>query len=316
MNWGLTDVEKITRYFEPDSISNKNNKYGRWINDNIDYTPCDILSVNVHLFKSITYTINKTQMLDDLCDFINKVKPQIVCLQESDSSAKIIMNKCGYKYYYQTENGYDNDNMLLCVFSKIRASDKQIIKSYADDRYRNSIMLTINHKKYMFIHGPIGESYFNSSQTVHFYEKFYKYYQYNTKMRKKYIKHMLSFKPDFIIGDFNIIPMDTHHIELFKNAGYITTDDEKISTSINDVKVDWTWHKPSIKGHSHVYSWWESDHRPIGFTFDKSPFSVKHGGEEHNINISMIVVIFLVIICLLLLLFYCFDNWPSVDIET
>ena len=79
-----------------------------------------------------------------------------------------------------------------------------------------------------------------------------------------------------------------------------------MSTSLNDVKVDWTWHKPHIKGKSHVYNWWESDHRPIGFTFD----GVKGGGVSDNIGNKNIIIILIVLIMIIiiLLLFVLFND--------
>jgi hypothetical protein len=90
----------------------------------------------------------------------------------------------------------------------------------------------------------------------------------NVKLHETFLTDIIQHKPDFIIGDFNIVPVQKQLLNILCNAGYKTESNDE-STSIHDVKIDWAWYKPELNGKIIVYDLHLSDHRPIGFTFNK-----------------------------------------------
>lgn len=295
MNWGLKDIDLVKNFTINESYRNKNFKLVRWLKEHVNpiYEPCDVLSINVHMFVPVV----AGQMFEEFILYVNKIKPKILCIQELPKSfAKRIAAQCHFDYYYTVSNGANNDDMKLGVFSKIKAKARILHKFY--DKNRGMIILTINNKRLLFTHGPIGKSYVIRQIREQYIEKFYEAYKYNKQMRKKYINDIIKEKPHVIIGDLNLLP-EEKFVYKFAGVGYKTFD-ETIPTSINDVKVDYVWTK--LPGKQTVYNWIYSDHRPIGFTFGDPLNNAKIGGDGNiNISVTMIIIAF-VIVCLFMII--------------
>jgi hypothetical protein len=269
MNWGLTSVKEIG-HFNIDVInsiySNANNKLYYWLKtyNNLDYSYSDVLSINVHYLAPI-FKMTKDDAVDELIKYVNKINPKILALQEMPFEyVSKVRKQCNFYQSYYVSNGMYNNKMVLAVFVKKYTPALSIKASY--DLRRGSIMLLINNKRLMFVHGPIGKSYFYRSSIVYI-DQFYSLYDINVKMQETFLNDILSHKPDFIIGDFNIMPIATP-LQILRKAGYNTSTNES-PTSYHGVKVDWAWYKPELVGKFHIYNWHMSDHRPVGFTFDK-----------------------------------------------
>ena len=266
-NWNLT-CAKFLKPFEIDvlnaSVNNVNNKIYYWLKEykNIDYTQTDILSINVHnLVPVFKYSVEDT--FTELANFVNKVKPKILCLQEMPSNyITKLRNKCDFVQSYYVDNGMRSSDMRLVVYTKKGVPAMSVKNTY--DLKRGSIILLVDGKRLMFVHGPIGKSYFRRSKVI-VDTIFYENYIHNEKLHEAFLNDIIKHRPDFIIGDFNIIPIQKELLDILCKNEYKTNNEQ--STSIHDVKVDYAWYKPELTGKFHVYNWHYSDHRPIGFTF-------------------------------------------------
>lgn len=286
MNWGLKDVNEV-RMIEPTAkFINMNFNVVRWfadvIHNGLDTTHVDILSINVHYLDSVVKNISKEQMYLNLVTFIKQVDPIFLTIQELPREyVTRLQTDCNYVKSFWVPNGMNNSDMVLAVFTKKHCKPTLIRKRY--DRNRGSIILETNHNKILFTHAPCGKNYIRGNRIL-YPNDFYEAYFYNTKLRSQFFHDILKYQPDMVIGDLNFLPINSE-LSIFENAGYKYNHDNT-PTSIHDVKVDWVFYKPQLMGKQHIFNWYESDHRPIGFTFDKfnlnHPVVNKYGGSDDD----------------------------------
>lgn len=282
--WPLNDkikrVKHILPYF---SFKNTNMRMVRWFStfDTDYYTTADILSINVHMLQS-TVDIDANEMIEKMNTMVRRIAPKILCLQECPkTAAETIRKRLGYQRMLYAKNGSRNDAMVLVCYTNIPCAMRHIDKKY--DLWRSMISVAHGGKKFLFVHGPIGTQYFNPKLMDK--KSFYDAFAHNLKLRSAFIDDVIAEKPDFVIGDMNMLPIEQWHISALEAAGY-DTDDRQTPTSINAVKVDWAWYQPAMSGKTIVYPWIFTDHRPVGFLFDKQVIhntqQKKHGGVQHK----------------------------------
>jgi hypothetical protein len=297
--WNLEDVDRVKHYTIDERYSNMNFKMVKWLNVEPKTDHCDVLSMNVHMFSPV---VEVQSMENEFVSYVNAVNPLILTVQElPKNKAATLAAKCGFEYYWEVDNGSQNDAMKLAVFSK-RPGNAQIInKRY--DKNRGMILLKIYGRKLLFTHGPIGRSY-TRGKKLEYIENFYSAYYHNRKLRDSYIRDLLSFRADLIIGDFNLIPEEKQYRH-FLRAGYSTFDLD-IPTSIHDVKVDYVWTK--LPGRQTIYNWIYSDHRPIGFTFQSA--EERKGGDDSIRSITYVLGALLILFVLAIVeaLYQCWYN--------
>ena len=330
-NYGLIGIDNV-RYMKPNHIRyrNINMNIVRWVDSHnkLSYNHSNILSINVHGLISILDNISIHDFVNMLTAYVNKINPSILVLQEMlIQHIHTVLSHCKFYKFYKILNGstLNNDknknNLCLVVFVKYHVKPTEIkyhnFKSNLDfNKLRGSIEMNINNVKFMFIHGPIGTSYFNKNRVagrVQFYEA----YKNNMILLNNFYSGLLSKNPDVIIGDFNLLPM-SDQIKMIEKHGYIT-DDYDNYTSINDVKVDWVlWlNNNKLKNcKTHVYNWHISDHRPIGFNYDftynqinkqiNKPKNIKGGYD--NIGNKLNSTIFIIILMIIMISIYIFNK--------
>lgn len=311
-NWGLKISDDVIKARPKEVIFNKNFKVVRWLEMGLSdepVQPSDILSINVHNLDSIFQNITQQEMLNSLAEFVKKVKPKILVCQEFPKHfIQQLKQKLHLRNVHYTSNGMKYDNMGVAVFTDLNCKI-EILKGYYDNVHRNNILLFINNHKFVFTHAPIGKQYFNKTSNAIYRDSFYPKFKENTDMRVKYLRDIANKQPDFIIGDMNFLPVNTTELKVLDDAGYIYPDNNT-STSIHDVKVDWAFYKPNVKGTWNLYNWNLSDHRPVGFTFDNEDILrvPEHTGgfDMQDNSILHGFFFFIMLICLFCLIIYLF----------
>lgn len=321
--WPFDDKVRHVKHLTSAAFCNKNKQFRvvNWLDsfDHLDFYTTDILSVNVHFFVSIVEHLKGQPMIDLFIDFVNKVRPVILTMQEvPKSEMSQIKRRLGYDRAVFAKNGAQDDNLGIALFTNL--SGRIRTNTWRYDKWRSSIQLDIGGKRLLFIHGPIGQSYFKRSGLHR--EKFYPMVKKNRALRNKFIADIIETEADFVVGDWNMLPAETWHLDQLALAEY-QTDQQEEYTSINGVKVDWAWFKTGASGRTHVYNWPYSDHRPIGFTFDRKPWTKKiKGGEDEfadefaDLFSAISAVIIVMLISVVLIISSCISSCVSSFVST
>lgn len=277
-----------------ESINNMNFKYVEWLKDcgNIKYNHSDILSINVHLFKSVT-GVNEWTMVSELATFVRKVNPGVVIIQELPTDYKRFMIK-EYPYSKFVPNGSHKDDMWMEPKTKM-----------INIRKRGFLVLTINNIKILCLHALVGHRYNKGAGMIN-RKLFHDRYQKNIKNKISYFEELISRSgvPDIIIGDFNITEADIKILNFFTEKGYKQRNPPGVPTSIHNTICDYVFAKNNIPGDAFVYNWHHSDHRPIGFNLPPGSFDIQITGNDEHTTHPGVYMCF--VLLLLFILFYIF----------
>jgi hypothetical protein len=302
-------VEKIKHF--KFKYENYNFRVVNWLQSydtymNIARHKCDIIAMNVHAFEPIIYGMRVVEMLDVVVAYIKHMAPKTVALLEVPRwSLDRLKELPDYKYKLHTPNGMKGNGLNILVMTN-ETHDMRVVEMYFKVQ-RNAIMLTKNNgEKLLFVHGPISKSLFEDNILIDPAEA-YVAYKFSERDRRAFIEKVIAEQPNLIIGDLNMTPAETWHLEQFTSAGY-TIGKQNQPTSVFGTIVDYAVYK-GIDGVVHLLDFPFSDHRPIGFTFEKNSTNVVHGGHSLTapvitptsqitpiISIICIVIIFLMFI--------------------
>jgi len=288
-NWGI-NLPDPKLFMLNEHYNNYNWRTIRWYNNSeklsIPKTEgIKLLSFNVKGFSSGNALHDNNKTFHQFLEFLDKISPDIVVVQEFERS---YLDKLPKKYHkFSVPNGGGG---LCVVVLTINPAVFKFIEFKAR-MPRNSILVEYRGHdgkttKIIGTHLDIGERY-ASRFNMNGYGDFYRKFKSNVRLRSEQLKKLISYSPDIIIGDFNFNP-ENPELAVMTNAGYVY--DETGPSSIYGKKVDFAFYKPSaVAGTDYLLDYYESDHKPLLFDFEKSESvnGVGVGGGGGGVNDNM-----------------------------
>ena len=217
-----------------------------------------VLTLNVHNFRSINLNDQPYYILEHLLSLIDNLNIDLCFLQEYYTDLEI--NSTVYKYIKDpTHTG------LVVLYKKnlpIKniSSEKLHNEAYFNQKFILSFELF--GKKFVGTQLEIGKKMYDRSGSTFFADELYKIINYNSMLRKKQLKQILSFDPDFIVGNFNFTNLDAEYDYLTKEEGYYTGLVGLGGTSSKGKQIDFIFGKKPYK-HCMKINFQYSDHQAV-----------------------------------------------------
>ena len=230
-----------------------------------------ILTLNVHYLESINEYDTRDDCYKYLIKLLEDIDADIIGLQEFPEKYIKKLKKTKYNIIY-TPNGSHNNALNCILLTKHKITKFKIIKQYEGIKKRNSIYAIISNKYSVILtHFPIGKRY-NSLN----YPELLKIYKTNVKTRIKFLKTLLRYKPNFLIGDMNFNPVDIESKFIRNKTNYSKSMKQNIKSikysSGYGILVDYILFNnhiniknPKYKAIKYPYS----DHLPVLLCFNK-----------------------------------------------
>ncbi|MBL7932232.1 MAG: exodeoxyribonuclease III [Bacteroidia bacterium] len=202
--------------------------------------------------RIITYNVNgiRAAMNKGLMDWIEKAKPDVLCLQEIKANPEQVdlsqLENLGYYHYWHPaqKKGYSG----VAIFTKIKPKNVDYgcgIKAYDDEG--RVLVADFESVSVMSVYHPSGSS---GDRRQAFKMKWLSDFH-------SYIDSLKKQKPNLILsGDFNIChkPIDIHNPKANANtSGFLPEEREWMEQFINSGFIDTFRH---FNQEPHQYSWW------------------------------------------------------------
>ena len=202
--------------------------------------------------RIITYNVNgiRAAMNKGLMDWIEKAKPDVLCLQEIKANPEQVelsqLENLGYHHYWHPaqKKGYSG----VAIFTKIKPKNVDYgcgIKDYDDEG--RVLVADFENVSVMSVYHPSGSS---GDLRQAFKMKWLSDFQ-------GYIDTLKKQKPNLVLsGDFNIChkPIDIHNPKANANtSGFLPEEREWMEQFINSGFIDTFRH---FNQEPHQYSWW------------------------------------------------------------
>ncbi len=243
-----------------------------YLNSDVNYVnkpgTLKILTYNVHELVSLNANDTVEKTYDELVKFINKVKPDVLILQEMIFPyVTRLRTDCGFRKMQYTPNGTFNNSLVVAAYTRDHSEMTQI--KYKPKMYRNFILIDYKGYKIAGCHLEIGKRYMKNGSII-WREHFQQAYDENIKIRKDSIDEILRHKPDVVAGDMNFMPGGEECDYVLENGYKYDCDD---ITTVHKNKVDFVFYRDDglTQVIKHVYS----DHYPV---LTQLPPKSRYGG--------------------------------------
>ncbi len=192
----------------------------------------------------------------DICveviKFIKKVKPEYVYLLHAQGYKEKICQAIGYNSWY-----FGRGSLFFNTRTKITTG----VANFGT-KQNKFVTLNIGKQKVAFVSVP--EKPYVSKRKVEYPEKFEQLYTYNRDIKAKHWRAVLQEKPDSIIGNLNVSPIDLTDLAVLRDYTNMMPD---ANTNFRGLNSSWYFAKQPKNAKVEIYDFPYLPNRPIGINF-------------------------------------------------
>jgi endonuclease/exonuclease/phosphatase family metal-dependent hydrolase len=221
--------------------------------DDIKPNPPQILSYNVHGFKSVEADSNPTQGLARVIELIERCNSEAVALYEVSAGVnwRTALEQLGYRHVISAWNGAKTGSALIVVASRHPLNAKVVELPMGKNLlHRSSIIFDCVGVRIAAVHFEIGARYYRDSIAAEnpvAQSKNESLRAENEALRIQQLERVLAQKPDLILGDFNFELGDPEAAWLEARGWRAVNDGKQKSTPYN--RVDHCWVRLGLNGY-------------------------------------------------------------------